>query len=127
MVELIDSFQPWWISRGRSLIPARIFIKPLLTNPEKLGERDYAYNSFRGKILGLRFGTEHCSYSKWPDGEELYDLAKDPQRPRGQRGACRTLKSFVRLYQRSSRRPLDSGIKIYDQRAAQHFSPSTWS
>lgn len=56
--------------QGRSLVP-------MLKNPNKKG-KEVAYTVVsRGRNLGKAVRTERWRYSKWTDGEELYDLKND--------------------------------------------------
>ncbi len=56
--------------QGRSLVP-------MLKAPETAGKEAVYTVVTRGKSLGKAVRTERWRYSKWPDGEELYDLKKD--------------------------------------------------
>ena len=89
MVELIDLF-PTLADLAGLEAPDHLqgySLRPLLTNPEKLGERDYAYSVVsRGKDLGFTIRNRTWRYGKWPDGEELYDLTKDPHEKRNLAG-----------------------------------------
>ena len=85
MVELIDIFptladltglQPPAHLQGRSL-------RPLLGHPERPGQKKYAYSVVsRGKELGYAIRNQRWRYGKWPDGEELYNLSRDPDEKR---------------------------------------------
>ena len=81
MVELIDIYptladlaglpQPEHL-QGQSL-------RPLLGYPERPGKRKYAYSVVsRGRKLGYALRSQRWRYAKWPDGEELYNLTRDP-------------------------------------------------
>ncbi|MBG86337.1 MAG: hypothetical protein CMO80_05485 [Verrucomicrobiales bacterium] len=82
MVELIDIFptlahlahlDPPDHLQGNSL-------RPLLDYPERLGRKKYAYSVVsRSSKLGYALRNQRWRYGKWPDGEELYDLTKDPE------------------------------------------------
>ena len=55
-------------------------LRPLLGHPDRLGKKKYAYSVVsRGPKLGYALRNQNWRYGKWPDGEELYDLRKDPQ------------------------------------------------
>ena len=89
MVELIDLFPTLADLSGLS-IPDHLqghSLRPLLSRPEGLGQRDYAYGVVsRGKNLGYALRDQKWRYGKWPDGEELYDLTKDPDEKRNLAG-----------------------------------------
>ena len=54
-------------------------LRPLLDRPESMGQKKHAYSVVsRGKKLGYALRNQRWRYAKWPDGEELYDLTKDP-------------------------------------------------
>ena len=54
-------------------------IVPVLKDPEHPGRKTHAYTVVsRGKPLGRAIRSQQWRYGKWPDGEELYDLRKDP-------------------------------------------------
>jgi arylsulfatase A-like enzyme len=58
--------------QGTSLVP-------LLCDPTLEGEKAYAYSLVTRKdTLGYAIRNQTWRYGKWPDGEELYDLIKDP-------------------------------------------------
>ncbi len=81
MVELIDLYptladltglKPPEHLQGTSL-------RPLLAHPERLGQKKHAYSVVsRGNSLGYALRNQRWRYAKWPDGEELYNLANDP-------------------------------------------------
>ncbi len=57
--------------QGRSLVP-------MLIDPATPG-KDFAYTVVtRGNRLGRAIRTDRWRYAIWPDGEELYDLERDP-------------------------------------------------
>ena len=56
--------------QGRSLVP-------MLIAPETAGKEAVYTVVTRGKALGKAARTERWRYSKWSDGEELYDLKND--------------------------------------------------
>lgn len=89
MVELIDIF-PTLADLSGLEIPDHLqgqSLRPLLSNPGGLGNRDYAYSVVtRGKNLGYSLRDQKWRYGKWPDGEELYDLNKDPNEKRNLAG-----------------------------------------
>lgn len=58
--------------QGQSLVP-------MLRDPNASG-KDVVYTVVsRGKNLGKAIRTDRWRYSKWVDGEELYDLHQDPE------------------------------------------------
>ncbi len=81
MVELIDIF-PTFTELSGLQTPAHLQGKslvPVLKDPKHPGDRDFAYSVVsRGKNLGYAIRNQQWRYGKWPDGEELYDLSKDP-------------------------------------------------
>ena len=100
MVELIDLF-PTLADLSGLEVPDHLqgqSLRSLLSNPEGLGQRDYAYSVVsRGKNLGYSLRDQRWRYGKWPDGEELYDLTRDPQEKRSLAGNpehTRRLKEF---------------------------------
>lgn len=82
MVELIDIFPTITDllgldapdqMQGQSLVD-------LFSDPASLGVRKAAYTIMgRGEQLGYALRDQSWRYGKWPDGEELYDIRKDPQ------------------------------------------------
>ncbi len=82
MVELIDIYPtlaeltnitPPTDLQGTSLVP-------VLNNPRRTDSKSYAYTVVkRGRHLGRAIRNQQWRYSKWPDGEELYDLERDPR------------------------------------------------
>ncbi len=100
MVELIDLF-PTLADLAGLEVPDHLqgqSLRSLLSNPEGMGQRDYAYSVVsRGKNLGYSLRDQKWRYGKWPDGEELYDLTRDPQEKRSLAGNpehTRRLKEF---------------------------------
>jgi len=70
LAELCDVPAPAHL-QGRSLVP-------VLRDPGAPG-KEVAYTVVaRGAQLGQAIRTERWRYARWPDGEELYDLEKDP-------------------------------------------------
>jgi iduronate 2-sulfatase len=83
MVELIDIY-PTLTDLAGLKAPGHLqgsSLRPLLSNPERLGKKKYAYSVVtRGpKNLGYALRNQNWRYGKWPDGEELYNLRNDPQ------------------------------------------------
>ena len=82
MVELIDVY-PTLADLAGLKAPDHLqgaSLRPLLGHPDRLGKRKYAYSVVsRGPKLGYALRNQNWRYGKWPDGEELYDLRKDPQ------------------------------------------------
>ncbi|MDB4437511.1 hypothetical protein N9163_01530, partial [bacterium] len=55
-------------------------LRPLLTHPERLGKKNYAYSVVkRGERMGYALRSQKWRYGKWHDGEELYNLTNDPE------------------------------------------------
>ncbi len=89
MVELIDLYptladltglKPPEHLQGTSL-------RPLLGHPERTGKKKYAYSVVsRGTKLGYALRNQRWRYARWPDGEELYNLADDPAEKRNLAG-----------------------------------------
>lgn len=82
MVELIDIFPT--LAQLTGLTPPDHLqgasLRPLLDHPERLGKKKYAYSIVtRGKDMGYALRNQRWRYGKWPDGEELYNLTKDPE------------------------------------------------
>lgn len=81
LVELVDLFPtladlcgidtPAYL-HGQSLVP-------MLRDPNESGKEVVYTIVSRGKNLGKAIRTDRWRYSKWADGEELYDLHKDPE------------------------------------------------
>ncbi len=62
--------------QGTSLVP-------VLRDPAQKGSKAHAYSVVtRGDKLGYAVRNQKWRYGKWPDGEELYDLTKDPHERR---------------------------------------------
>ena len=60
-----------------------VSLRPLLGHPERLGRKKAAYTVVsRGQHLGAAIRTQRWRYARWPDGEELYNLANDPHEKR---------------------------------------------
>ena len=82
MVELIDVY-PTLADLAGLKAPDHLqgaSLRPLLGHPDRLGKKKYAYSVVsRGPKLGYALRNQNWRYGKWPDGEELYDLRKDPQ------------------------------------------------
>ena len=82
MVELIDVY-PTLADLAGLKAPDHLqgaSLRPLLSHPDRLGKKKYAYSVVsRGPKLGYALRNQNWRYGKWPDGEELYDLRKDPQ------------------------------------------------
>jgi len=82
MVELLDIYPTLASLTGHEL-PTHLqgaSLRPLLGHPERLGKKRYAYSVVRrGDKLGYALRNQRWRYGKWPDGEELYNLANDPQ------------------------------------------------
>ncbi|MDV6032953.1 MAG: sulfatase-like hydrolase/transferase [Phycisphaera sp. RhM] len=84
LVELVDLFptltelcdvQPPPELQGRSLVS-------MLRDPTEAG-KEIAYTVVsRGEQLGKAIRTQRYRYAWWPGGEELYDLAEDPEENR---------------------------------------------
>ena len=57
-----------------------VSIRPLLNHPDRKGKKKVAYTVVtRGPRLGYALRNQNWRYSKWPDGEELYNLKNDPE------------------------------------------------
>ena len=82
MVELVDIF-PTLAHLSGLEIPEHLqgtSLRPLLDHPERLGKKRFAYSVVsRGKQLGYALRSQRWRYGKWPDGEELYNLSRDPE------------------------------------------------
>lgn len=64
-----------------------VSMRPLLGHPERLGRKTAAYTVVsRGQHLGAAVRTQRWRYARWPDGEELYNLANDPHEKRNLAG-----------------------------------------
>ncbi len=81
MVELVDIFPTLTHLTGLET-PEQLqgtSLRPLLGHPERLGKKKFAYSVVtRGSSLGFALRNQRWRYGSWPDGEELYDLTKDP-------------------------------------------------
>ena len=82
MVELIDIYPT--IAHLVNLTPPDHLqgasLRPLLGYPERLGKKKFAYSVVsRGPELGYALRNQRWRYGKWPDGEELYNLTRDPE------------------------------------------------
>jgi len=82
MVELVDIY-PTLTDLTGVTAPDHlqgVSLKPLLENPNSEGQKKYAYTVVsRGPKLGYALRDQNWRYAKWPDGEELYDLTRDPR------------------------------------------------
>jgi len=82
MVELIDVY-PTLVELTDLKSPPHLqgtSLRPLLDHPERVGQKKYAYSVVsRGRELGYALRNQRWRYGKWPDGEEIYDLVKDPE------------------------------------------------
>jgi arylsulfatase A-like enzyme len=82
MVELIDIF-PTLADLAGYEIPSHIegkSLKPVLLGDKKKYDGQYAYTVVsRGQQLGRAIRDQKWRYAKWPEGEELYNLEKDPR------------------------------------------------
>ena len=92
MVELVDIYPT--LADLTGLTPPHPLqgnsLRPLLNHPERLGKRKFAYTVVtRGKQLGYALRSQRWRYGKWPDGEELYKLTKDPEEKRNLAGETR--------------------------------------
>lgn len=103
MVELIDIYPTLADLTGLSS-PGHlqgVSLKPLLSDPERLGIRKHAYSVVsRGQKLGYALRDQRWRYGKWPDGEELYNLSHDPGEKRnlaGNPNQAERLKTFREL------------------------------
>jgi len=82
MVELIDIFPTLADLTGLKPPPhlQGLSLLPLLNHPDRRGKKKYAYTVVsRGPKLGYALRNQRWRYGKWPDGEELYDLTRDPE------------------------------------------------
>lgn len=82
MVELIDIYPT--LAQLTGLNPPDdlqgLSLRPLLDHPERLGRKKHAYSVVtRGQEMGYALRNQRWRYGKWPDGEELYHLTKDPK------------------------------------------------
>ena len=89
MVELIDIY-PTLVDLTGLERPEHLqgeSLRPLLGHPDRMGQKKYAYSVVtRGKDLGYALRNRRWRYGKWPDGEELYNLTRDPQEKRNLAG-----------------------------------------
>ena len=82
MVELIDIYPT--LAELTGLTPPDhlqgMSLRPLLTHPDRPGKKKYAYSVVsRGDKLGYALRNQRWRYGQWPDGEELYNLDRDPE------------------------------------------------
>jgi len=81
MVELVDIY-PTLSELAGLKAPAHLqgtSLVPVLRDPSQKGAKEYAYSVVtRGDKLGYAIRNQKWRYGNWPDGEELYDLTKDP-------------------------------------------------
>lgn len=81
MVELVDIFPTLTELTGLET-PGHLqgsSLVPVLRDPKLKGEKAYAYSVVTRKdTLGYAIRNQTWRYGKWPNGEELYDLIKDP-------------------------------------------------
>ncbi len=85
MVELIDLFPTLAGLTGHQPPAALqgVSLKPVLSDPQSLDTKPYAYTVVsRGPKLGFALRNQRWRYGKWPDGEELYNLNRDPSEKR---------------------------------------------
>ena len=82
MVELVDIY-PTLVDLTNLDPPSGlqgVSLRPLLNHPERRGKKKVAYTVVtRGPRLGYALRNQNWRYSKWPDGEELYNLNNDPE------------------------------------------------
>jgi iduronate 2-sulfatase len=82
MVELLDVF-PTLTDLAGLETPAHlqgVSLVPVLRVPARKSAKNYAYSLVaRGRRFGYAIRDQQWRYSRWPDGEELYDLAIDPE------------------------------------------------
>ncbi len=92
MVELIDLY-PTLADLAGLKPPEHLqgtSLRPLLGHPERLGKKKYAYSVVsRGSSLGYALRNQRWRYARWPDGEELYNLANDPSEKKNLAGGTR--------------------------------------
>ena len=85
MVELIDIY-PTLADLTGLTPPAHlqgVSLRPLLNHPERPGGKKHAYSVVsRGPKLGHALRSPRWRYGNWPDGEELYNLTRDPEEKR---------------------------------------------
>ncbi|MEC9093257.1 MAG: sulfatase [Planctomycetota bacterium] len=119
MVELIDLF-PTVVELAGFNVPNHlqgISLRPLLGHPDRLGQKKYAYSVVsRGTKLGYAMRNQRWRYGKWPDGEELYNLTRDPQEKNNlaiQPRVTEQLKKFREL------------LRVKQQEAVAHRQPGS--
>ena len=82
MVELVDIY-PTLVDLANLDPPSGlqgVSLRPLLNHPDRKGKKKVAYTVVtRGPRLGYALRNQNWRYSKWPDGEELYNLNNDPE------------------------------------------------
>jgi arylsulfatase A-like enzyme len=82
MVELVDIY-PTLADLAGLTAPHYLqgtSLRPLLDHPERLGRKKFAYSVVsRGQKLGYALRDRNWRYGSWPDGEELYNLNRDPE------------------------------------------------
>ena len=82
MVELVDIY-PTLVDLTNLDPPSGlqgVSLRPLLNHPNRKGKKKVAYTVVtRGPRLGYALRNQNWRYSKWPDGEELYNLNNDPE------------------------------------------------
>ncbi|MCH2181092.1 MAG: sulfatase-like hydrolase/transferase [Mariniblastus sp.] len=81
MVELVDIY-PTLAELTGLATPAEVqgsSLVPLLKSPQRPGQKRHAYSVVRrGNQLGYALRNQRWRYGQWPDGEELYNLTRDP-------------------------------------------------
>jgi len=81
MVELIDIY-PTLAALAGLEAPLHLqgdSLVPWLRDPSHVGPSRFAYSVVsRGPNFGHAIRNQRWRYAKWPDGEELYDLRRDP-------------------------------------------------
>ena len=117
MVELVDLYPT--LADVSGLIPPQhlqgVSLRPLLGHAERLGKKRVAYTVVRrGNKLGYAIRDQRWRYAKWPDGEELYHLVKDPHE-RNNLAGMEHVESRIREY-RSLLKEKQESIAITDER-----------